>query len=50
MHDAYRLERPAAAQGARDTDTLAVRVSAYYSDGEGGFVNGDWLTLPVPDR
>lgn|GEM_PF-343196 len=34
---------------ADDAARAAVRVTAYHGDGAGGFVNGAWLRLPLPD-
>lgn len=34
---------------ADDAARSSVRVTAYHGDGAGGFVNGEWLRLPLPD-
>jgi hypothetical protein len=39
VQDVYRL------QASAETKPLAVRVTAYTVDEDGGFVNGEWLTL-----
>jgi hypothetical protein len=43
VQDVYYLELP------NPTDSASIRVTAYYADGVGGFVNGNWLTLPIDD-
>jgi hypothetical protein len=43
VQDVCYLELP------NPTDSASIRVTAYYADGAGGFVNGNWLTLPVDD-
>jgi hypothetical protein len=41
VQDMYRLKAPP------DTQPVAIRVTAYYANDAGEFVNGSWLALPV---
>jgi predicted component of type VI protein secretion system len=44
VQDVYRLRT------SSEKEPFAVRVTAYYVDEDGRFVNGDWLTLYLDEN